>query len=89
MKTLSLFVTYFGAVLEGVKAVEDQFKSEPGASKAKLVLDSIQAAASVAGAAIPEAHVQFIANLINVVVASLNATGIFTHASSKPAAAKP
>lgn len=76
MSKFTLFVQYFSVVLTAVKAIEQSFADQPGATKLQLALGAIQAGADSA-AAIPEAHVQYITSLISVVVTALNASGVF------------
>lgn len=79
---LKYFTMYFAVVLAGVKSVEENYANEPGASKQKLVLDSIIAVSSI-GAQVPEVHVQAISAIINSVVGTLNAVGIFKKTAPK------
>lgn len=79
---------FFPFVLQAVKAVEDNYKSEPGAAKKQLVLDSVLAAAKV-GEQVPQATVALISTLIDATVSALNASGIFTHAPKPSPAPAP
>jgi len=80
LKTLLLILEYAPYVLRAVTAVEDIYKSEPGASKKKLVLDAIGAAAGV-GESVPDPTLAVISSLIDSTVAALNQLGIFSHGS--------
>lgn len=85
MNKLLLVMQYFGIVLGAVMQVEQTVGSEmPGTAKAKVVLDAIQAAATIAQQTIPDAHVQYITGLINTIVGSLNASGVFQHKTPAP-----
>ncbi len=79
MKWLTLVLTYLPVILTGVVNVESALQGQPGESKKKLVLDAILAGAKT-GEQIPEAHIQGISMLIDSIVASLNASGIFKKA---------
>ena len=76
MKWFTVLLTYMPVVLSGVVAVEGAIKA-PGATKKQIVLGAILAGAQT-GEQIPEAHVQAIGGLIDVVVRMLNETGVFT-----------
>ena len=87
MQTIVSLLEFFPFVLQAVKAVEDNYSAEPGATKKELVLSSVLAAAKV-GESVPNATVTLISGLIDSTVTALNASGIFTHAAktSTPAA---
>ena len=85
MKWLSLLLAYLPVVLQAVTAVEATIKDAPGASKKQVVMDIITTVAA-AGEKLPEAHVQQISGLVDVVVGTLNKSGVFT--SSTAALAK-
>ncbi len=84
MKWLSLVFAYLPVVLQAVTTVEATLQNVPGASKKQVAMDIITAAAT-AGEQFPEAHVQQVSGLVDVVVASLNKSGVF---ASKTATAK-
>ena len=75
MKWLSL-LPYLPVVLQTVTAVEAAIKDAPGASKKQVAMDIITTVAA-AGEKFPEAHVQQISGLVDVVVGSLNKSGVF------------
>ena len=77
MKWLSLLLAYFPVVLQTVTAVEATIKDAPGASKKQVVMDIITTVAT-AGEKLPEAHIQQISGLVDVVVGVLNKSGVFT-----------
>ena len=74
MKWLSL-LPYLPVVLQTVTAVEAAIKDAPGASKKQVAMDIITTVAA-AGEKFPEAHVQQISGLVDVVVGSLNKSGV-------------
>lgn len=80
MNWLKIIMTYLPYVLQGVVAVEAAIKGAPGASKKQVVLDAITAGASV-GETVPQQEVSGISTLIDVVVGTLNTTGVFTKLS--------
>ena len=80
MNILSIILSYLPAVLGTVVAVEQSIKA-PGATKAEVVLSSIQQASKVVGETVPESHVQLITGLIDSVVGVLNQTGVFTRST--------
>jgi hypothetical protein len=80
---------YAPHVSQAVMAVEASVDSSvPGATKKQLVLSAIAAAAKV-GESVPEAHVQLISALVDIIVSALNASGIFGHYPAAPPAAAP
>lgn len=79
MKFLLLALQYLPHVLAGVLAVENSLASTKGQNKKAVVLSAITAAEQV-GASVPELHVQVVSKLIDGVVSTLNATGVFQHA---------
>ena len=76
MKWLSLVFAYLPVVLQTVTTVEATLQNVPGASKKQVAMDIITAAAT-AGEQFPEAHVQQVSGLVDVVVGSLNKSGVF------------
>jgi hypothetical protein len=75
MKAILLGIqTYFPLVLTGVIAIEQQIKAEKGASKKQILVDTIDTAAKL-GETAGNADVALVSTLIDVTVASLNATG--------------
>ena len=87
MKWLALVIAYLPVVLQTVTSVEATLKSTPGASKKQVALDIITAAAT-AGEQLPEEHVQQISGLVDVVVGSLNKSGVFASSTAKATATK-
>ncbi len=87
MKWLALVIAYLPVVLQTVTSVEATIKNTPGASKKQVALDIITAAAT-AGEQLPEEHVQQISGLVDVVVGSLNKSGVFVSSTAKATAAK-
>lgn len=88
MKWLKLALTLLPGILQGVIAVESAMKESPGAAKKQVILDAIQAGAKV-GAQVPEDNVQTVSTLIDAVVGTLNASGVFTHTPASPASTTP
>ncbi len=76
MKWLSLLLGYLPVVLQAVTAVEATIKDAPGASKKQVVMDIITTVAA-AGEKFPDTHVQQISGLVDVVVGTLNKSGVF------------
>jgi hypothetical protein len=74
---------YVPYVSQAMQSVEATNASLPGATKKQIVLASVQAAAKV-GEQIPEAHVQLIATLIDLLAGIFNSTGLFAN-KAKPA----
>ena len=74
---LSLLLTYLPVALQAITSVEATIKNASGASKKQVVMDVITAGAAV-GEKIPEANVQQVSGLVDVVVGSLNKSGVFT-----------
>jgi hypothetical protein len=83
MKWLSLLLAYLPVVLHAITAVEATIKEAPGASKKQVVMDIITTVAA-AGEKIPEAHVQQISGLVDVVVGTLNKSGVFKSPATAP-----
>jgi predicted AAA+ superfamily ATPase len=81
MKWLSLLFAYLPVVLQGITAVEATIEGATGASKKQVVMDIITNVAA-AGEKIPEAHVQQISGLVDVVVGTLNKSGVFTSSTA-------
>jgi hypothetical protein len=84
MDWLKLVMMYGGAVFQTVTAVEASVHA-PGATKRKIALDIITLGANVAQR-IPEAHVQQIGTLIDVIVTALNKSGVFVKGAIAPPA---
>jgi hypothetical protein len=76
MQWLKLIVMYLPSVVQGVVAVEAAIGAGWGKAKKQLVLDVINAGAEAA-AKIPEQHVASIAKMVDVLVDSLNTSGVF------------
>ena len=87
MKWLALVIAYLPVVLQTVTSVEATLKNTAGASKKQVALDIITAAAS-AGEKLPEEHVQQISGLVDVVVGSLNKSGVFASSAAKTSTTK-
>ena len=85
MNWFLLIAQYLPLVMSTVTAVE-QTVHAPGATKAKVAMDTIQMVSQIAGQTVPEAHVQLIASLVKGVVDTFNKTGVFTKGSPVPAA---
>lgn len=75
---LKAIVMYLPSVLHCVMAVEAAIGAGKGKQKKQLVLDAISAGAQEA-AKIPEEHVASISKIVDVVVGSLNTSGVFVH----------
>ncbi len=92
MSTLTTINTeaakYAPSVLTAVVAVENTAKSLAGATKKALVVNLVQTAARVAEQT-PNAAVSGIGCLVDIIVSILNAAGLFTHAPTDVAPAKP
>ena len=84
MKWLSLLLAYLPVVLQAVTAVEATIKDDPGASKKQVVMDIITTVAA-AGEKLPETHVKQISGLVDVVVGTLNKSGVFKSPTETPA----
>ena len=69
-------LSYLPYVLTAVLGVEQTVQAMPGASKKALVLSAVTVASKV-GEQVPDTHVQAISQLIDSLVATLNASGIF------------
>lgn len=76
MKYLLLALQYLPSVLNGVQAVETAMAGAKGQDKKTVVLSAIEAAAGV-GETVPEDHVKLVSGLIDSVVSTLNASGVF------------
>ena len=76
LSIFSLIAKYLPVVMGTVVAVE-QTVHAPGQTKAQVALNTIQTVSAIAGEAVPEEHVQVVANLINGVVDVFNKTGVF------------
>ena len=74
---------YAPAILTGIIAVEQAAKGLPGDSKASIVINTIAAGAQAAQG-VPVPSVQGIAALVNLMVAILNAAGLFKHSTPQP-----
>jgi hypothetical protein len=85
LSILSLIAKYLPVVMGTVVAVEQNVRA-PGTTKAQVALNTIQTVSSIAGEAIPEAHVQTVATLVNGVVDVFNKSGVFTKAAPAPGA---
>ena len=75
MKWLSLLLAYLPVALQTITAVEASVQA-PGATKKQVVMGIITAGTQAAEK-IPEAHVQQIAGLVDMVVGALNTAGVF------------
>ena len=81
MNWLKIVFTYLPIVIQGVAAVETALHGSPGATKKQVILDAITAGADTASTA-PDANVANIGKLIDLVVGTLNTSGVFTHAAA-------
>ena len=77
MKWFLLIIRYLPSVLQGVVAVEAAIKETAGSTKKAVVLGILKAGTETA-AQFPEEHVQAVGGLIDKVVDTLNAEGVFT-----------
>jgi hypothetical protein len=77
-------LSYAPFVSAAVQQIEQTQAALPGASKKQIVMASIGAAAHV-GQGVPEAHVQVISALVDILVSSFNAAGLFKSATPAPA----
>jgi hypothetical protein len=84
MSALLIAFQFLPYILTAVTAVEQAMSNQPGATKKAMILSAIAAATQV-GEQVPESHVKVISGLIDSVVASLNASGIFQHNTATPA----
>ena len=80
MSVLNTIFSYLPYVLAGVQAVEQTLPTAKGVDKKAVVLSAVTAASQV-GEQVPEADVQAISHLIDSIVAALNNSGIFKHAT--------
>jgi hypothetical protein len=85
MKWLSLLLAYLPVVLQTVTSVEASIANVPGTSKKQVAMDIITTVAG-AGEKLPEAHVQQISGLVDVVVGTLNKSGVFATSPAKATA---
>lgn len=76
MKFLTLALGLLPSVLAGVQAVEVALAGQKGATKKAAVMAVVTAVAK-AGSVVPEDHVKVISALIDSVVGTLNASGVF------------
>ena len=83
LSIFSLIAKYLPVVMGTVVAVEQSVHA-PGQTKAQVALNTIQTVSAIAGEAVPEAHVQVVANLINGVVDVFNKTGVFQKLLPEP-----
>jgi len=79
MKAFLSILRFLPAAMAVVPAVEAAFHGEPGATKAAIAFQAIAGCAKAAGQVIPEEHVQAVSTAIQVAVAALNNSGVFTH----------
>ena len=77
MKWLTLIFQYLPSVLATVVAVEGAIGSQPGATKKQVAMNILTAGATAAQK-IPNADVAAVAGLVDTVVTTLNASGVFT-----------
>ncbi len=76
MKLLLFALKILPGVLAAVKGVEEAIGAGNGKTKRDMVIDVIKAAGTGA-AGIEEEHVQVVGQVIDAVVGTLNASGIF------------
>lgn len=86
MKNVIAALQYAPHVSAAVQAIEATNASLPGATKRQLGMAAVLAVAKI-GETVPEAHVALIGALIDIIVSTLNATGIFNHAPAAAVAA--
>jgi hypothetical protein len=79
---ISLLMQFLPVALQAIIAVETSIKNAPGASKKEVVMDIITAGTDAA-TKIPDAHVQQISGLVDVIVGSLNKSGAFNQTPAK------
>lgn len=83
MKWLQLILKYLPSVLAAVVGVESAIGSQPGATKKQVALMIILAGAKGAES-VPNPEVQAVGGLVDTVVSTLNASGVFTKATPAP-----
>lgn len=81
MKIFLFLLQNLPSILQAVVGIEAAVAA-PGATKKAMVMSSLAIAAK-AGESIPESHVAAVSALVDSVVGSLNASGVFK--TSKPA----
>lgn len=79
MSILFFILSNLGAILSGIKGVEDALKGAPGKTKKQIVLDAIKAGAD-ATTQITDKHAAAIGSVIDSSVDALNKSGVFNHA---------
>jgi hypothetical protein len=85
LSTLTSSVTVYAPVALGaIASVEAADASIPGPTKAQIAVNIVLAAAQV-GEGVPVPAVSDISTLVDVLVGSLNATGIFQHKAQQSA----
>jgi hypothetical protein len=80
----ALTLQYAPQVLASVTAVEGAAAAMPGITKEQIVINTVLAGAQVASS-LPIPAVSGIAALVAHFVGTLNATGVFSHRTNKPA----
>ena len=81
MSILFFILSNLGAILAGIKGVEDALKGAPGKTKKQIVLDAIKAGAE-ATTQITDKHAAAIGAVIDSSVDALNKSGVFNHSTS-------
>lgn len=85
MKIFLFLLQNLPGIIQAVVGIEAAVQA-PGATKKAMVMASLDIAAKV-GEKIPEAHVAAVSALIDSVVGSLNAAGVFTNKLSSGSSA--
>lgn len=76
-KIITTTATYAPALLAGIIAVEQTVGSLPGETKAQIAVATTAAGLQAAGQLLPPGHVQDFFSLASMLVAILNASGLF------------
>lgn len=87
MKIFLFLLQNLPSILQAVLGIEAAVNA-PGATKKAMVMNSLAIAAKV-GESIPEAHVAAVSALVDSVVGSLNASGVFSRKTSTQVTAAP
>lgn len=80
MKIFLFLLQNLPSILQAVLGIEAAVTA-PGATKKAMVMNSLAIAAKV-GESIPESHVAAVSAMVDSVVSSLNASGVFNHKTS-------
>jgi hypothetical protein len=79
MKIFLFLLQNLPSIIQAVVGIEAAVQA-PGATKKAIVMNSLAIAAK-AGEAIPESHVAAVSAMVDSVVSTLNAAGLFSHAT--------